>query len=383
MSTSRLSKANTVLCYFDSALTKVEFTEKFCAALKKYVMHEHPEQSESLETKKVAEQAWQNYLRTYDFFVRDKVDVGHLKNTSFALENLDKIYFGMTHLSPKHFAIHNYFKSHPEACEQLSVQDKNKLQEMLNLPTYIFEGSDNDKTLIDNDNHLTMLVGNTHPHAMFIIQLGVDVNQYTPYCGNTPLLLAVSKGWNHQNPESPESKSSNFYPQKEIIKALIEKKADVNAKHLRNGMTPLHIACLRGDDPELINLLLVNGANINAKDYRGRTPLELMNLSYEDTKKTIRLLTLIPEDLDNENFAFGSRTRLPENISSTATLPLKEERIANQTKIRTMLASTEVKLSQNPFGKFAPSSSMNSNTCGVNGDTSIQNQATDRTLSPA
>ena len=56
--------------------------------------------------------------------------------------------------------------------------------------------------------------------------------------------------------------------QKEIVKLLTAKGANVNAKDDR-GRSPLHDVARK----EVAELLIANGANVNAKDDRGSTPL--------------------------------------------------------------------------------------------------------------
>lgn len=59
---------------------------------------------------------------------------------------------------------------------------------------------------------------------------------------------------------------------KEIVSLLIEKGADINITDSKYRRTPLHQVCAEGT-LEIVRNLLDNGANINAKDSLGLTPL--------------------------------------------------------------------------------------------------------------
>jgi ankyrin repeat protein len=78
---------------------------------------------------------------------------------------------------------------------------------------------------------------------------------------------------------------------KEIVELLIDEGADVNAKG-ENGWNPLHLAAGRGQK-EVAELLIANGADVNAKVVsgakQGKTPLDAANeTNYPKTADLIR-----------------------------------------------------------------------------------------------
>ena len=60
---------------------------------------------------------------------------------------------------------------------------------------------------------------------------------------------------------------------KDIAELLIIKGANINAKDTPFGCTPLHVAT--EGNKEIVELLISKGANLNAKMSRGRTPLDV------------------------------------------------------------------------------------------------------------
>jgi ankyrin repeat protein len=91
--------------------------------------------------------------------------------------------------------------------------------------------------------------------AKALVEAGADVNaKFSSKELITPLFLAVSKGHDL------------------VARFLLESKADPNAATLTKGWTPLHIVAKKGNK-DLAELLLLNGANVNAKDKAGDTPL--------------------------------------------------------------------------------------------------------------
>jgi ankyrin repeat protein len=85
------------------------------------------------------------------------------------------------------------------------------------------------------------------------IAAGTDVDAKTG--GETPLHWAARFG------------------QSQVAELLIAEGADVNAKNVV-GQTPLHLAT-GASHKEIIELLIAEGAEVNAKTKRGETPLDL------------------------------------------------------------------------------------------------------------
>ena len=80
-------------------------------------------------------------------------------------------------------------------------------------------------------------------------------------------------------PEAPTGKASDISMHDavgtgniEAVKQHIAAGMDVNAKHDAFGITSLEIAAIAGHK-EIVELLISEGADVNAKDKKGRTPL--------------------------------------------------------------------------------------------------------------
>lgn len=96
---------------------------------------------------------------------------------------------------------------------------------------------------------------------------GADPNVRTKN-GSTPLLVA--SGLAHQDNESRIPQSAFV----EATKMLLDLGADVKANTTDGGFTPIHAAAWQGFE-DVIKLLVEHGADVNVKNSRGETPLDI------------------------------------------------------------------------------------------------------------
>ncbi|WP_176695305.1 ankyrin repeat domain-containing protein [Legionella massiliensis] len=116
---------------------------------------------------------------------------------------------------------------------------------------------------------------------------------------NSPLILSVSKGWNHF-PTSGNEKLA----QRAIATKLLERGAEVNAVDAY-GRTALHYACLHRN-LDAIRTLIQNGASLDIGDSNGQTPLDFCCLDFPTALNRLEIMTGGPRDytftLERENF---------------------------------------------------------------------------------
>lgn len=95
------------------------------------------------------------------------------------------------------------------------------------------------------------------------------------YLRNTALLLAVKKGWDHQDDQSASRRKMG-----PVIKALLKNGANPDIQDAC-GNTALHIAVLHRDIRS-VALLLRYGARTDIRNNAGSLPQDLLNVRYED-----------------------------------------------------------------------------------------------------
>jgi len=98
-----------------------------------------------------------------------------------------------------------------------------------------------------------------------LLEHGADVNAREEKYNWCPLHVAVHTRFGPLGVDNEKNRS-------EVLDLLVKFGADVNAKEGSNGWLPLHVACLAGRK-NLAEILLDGGADVNAVDNNGMTPL--------------------------------------------------------------------------------------------------------------
>jgi ankyrin repeat protein len=115
-----------------------------------------------------------------------------------------------------------------------------------------------------------------------LLQAGADPT-LTTADATTPLMVAAGLG---RGTYLPGQKRGARTPNAEkAVQLLLESGAPVNARN-EAGFSALHGAAFKGLN-EVIEILVANGADIDAGDYRGRTPFRLA----EGSKQTFQFQT--------------------------------------------------------------------------------------------
>lgn len=191
-------------------------------------------------------------LDTIKLLEEKGVDLNH-KNQYGQAPIIDAVQHG-------HLEIVKYFKSKGIDLKQKTDSGLNLLHfsvfsknpELINL--LISEGAELNATTEDGRTPLFLAVSFGAPESVkALVEKGADIN-LADKSGITPFIYAVKTG------------------EKNLVELLLNHKANLNAVDKVTGRTVLHESAARGYSA-IVDLLLKNGADKNAKDKSGFTPL--------------------------------------------------------------------------------------------------------------
>lgn len=136
--------------------------------------------------------------------------------------------------------------------------------------------------------------------------------------GTTPLMAAAGCGWSTYTPG--KSRADRRPTAEEAVRILVdEAHAEVNV-HNEADFTPLHCAAFSGLN-EVVQYLVAQGAALNARDWRGRTPFRIaegakQSFQFQDWPDTAALLRSLGADT-----ALGIPGTAQERLRATADQP--------------------------------------------------------------
>jgi len=120
-----------------------------------------------------------------------------------------------------------------------------------------------------------------------LLAAGADPN--ATLAGTTALMYAAGFGWRDGSPAAPSYDQGTPHEAIEAIELLTGLGIDINAAN-GNGDTALHVAVTGRGSPEIVHYLIDHGANLEAKNKRGQTPLAAAMASRKDLTPLISIL---------------------------------------------------------------------------------------------
>jgi ankyrin repeat protein len=110
---------------------------------------------------------------------------------------------------------------------------------------------------------------------------GADPKLTMPTSGNTALLYAAGLGWRNGSPAAPSYDQGSDEEAVEAIQFLLGLGFDVNGTN-EAGDTALHVAISGRGSEDIIKFLVSKGANPEAKNKRGQTPISVATTKGND-----------------------------------------------------------------------------------------------------
>lgn len=112
--------------------------------------------------------------------------------------------------------------------------------------------------------------------------------------GNTALMFASGLGWRDGSPAAPSYDQGTEDEAVDAIDLLLGIGLGVNAP-AKNGDTPLHAAISGRGSERVVKALIERGADLQARNERGLTPLEAARASRKDRTRIVEILVAASE----------------------------------------------------------------------------------------
>jgi ankyrin repeat protein len=124
---------------------------------------------------------------------------------------------------------------------------------------------------------------------MMKLLLGAGADPRATVANATALMFAAGLGWRDGSPAAPSYDQGSPEEATQAIALMLDLGLDINAAN-DNGDTALHLAATGRGSPQIVRFLITRGANLQAKNKRGQTPLAAAMASRKELGPVIDVL---------------------------------------------------------------------------------------------
>jgi ankyrin repeat protein len=124
---------------------------------------------------------------------------------------------------------------------------------------------------------------------MMKLLLAAGADPKATLANTTALMFAAGFGWRDGSPIAPSFDQGSPEEATEAIALMLDLGLDINAVN-DNGDTALHVAATGRGSPQIVRFLIARGANLQAKNKRGQTPLAAATASRKELGPIIEIL---------------------------------------------------------------------------------------------